>query len=431
MTPVLLRRDSAPGGPARARPGDGVASPDVAWRPRVAMVVESCGGGTGRHVIDLCQGLVRRGCEVHLLFSLGRVESIFLDRLAALDGIHCKPLPMRREIHSSDLTAVRAARRYLKEHGPFDVVHGHSSKGGAIARLAAAGTGAAAVYTLHGFAATDPTMARWKRTMYLAIELGLSLATARVIAVSPEEKREAVGVGLGRGRVVFVPNGVGESEMGPRDAARAALGAAEGDLIIGFVGRFVSQKAPHVLLQAMSRVAGAMPRAKLALVGGGPLEQSMRAFARQVGVADRVLWLGERDARELMAGFDVFAIPSAKEGLPYVVLEAMSAGLPVVATDRAGVECLVSTGENGVVVPSGDAEALAGGLVFLLRDAKKRAECGRASLRRVARFTVDDMVDKTLAVYAGEDPEAPAVPAAAGAAGSVEAELDEVEVATS
>ena len=371
--------------------------------PRVLMVVESSSGGTGRHVVDLCRGLADRGCEVHLLYSTGRTDRLFLEGVCSLPAVRCEPLAMRREIHPSDLAAVLEARRYLHLHGPFDAVHGHSSKGGAVARLAALGLGVPAFYTLHGFVVMDPSLALWKRALYLSIELVLSLRTRRIIAVSPEERRAAVRMGLGRSRVALVPNGVGGEQLSPRPHARRLIGAAEGDLVIGFVGRFVPQKAPHVLVRAMARVAAAAPHARLAMVGAGPLEEPLRRLAAELGVAERVLWLGERDARTVVAGFDVFAISSCKEGLPYVVLEAMSAALPVVATDTAGVESLVESGVNGAVVPCGDFEAFAAALVDLGNDPRKVERQGRASLARVARFSIDAMVDGTLALYAGAD----------------------------
>jgi glycosyltransferase involved in cell wall biosynthesis len=394
------------------------------------MVVESCAGGTGRHVADLSRGLVGRGWDVHLLFSLARVDSLFLDRLAGLEGVFCKPLPMRHGVHPSDLAVARRARRYLRDEGPFDVVHGHSSKGGAIARLAALGTGVPCFYTLHGFGADDPTMPRPKRLFYLAVERLLCPATRRVIAVSPEEKRAAVRLGLGASRVVLVPNGVGASEAAPREQARAALGVTGRDLVVGFVGRLVPQKAPDVLLRAMTRVTAHVPAVTLAMIGDGPLRQELEALAAGLGIAGRVLWLGERDARQLTAGFDVFAMPSCKEGLPYVVLEAMSAGLPVVGTDTAGLECLVTPGVNGAVVPCGDWAALGDAIAEVLRDPARRRRYGAASRQRVAHFSVDAMVERTIAAYAGEAPEpvqSPPSPPPAEARAPAGDELDECE----
>jgi glycosyltransferase involved in cell wall biosynthesis len=164
--------------------------------------------------------------------------------------------------------------------------------------------------------------------------------------------------------------------------------------------------------------------ARLAVVGTGPLEQGLRELARRLGVADRVRWLGERDARGVMAGFDVFAISSRKEGLPYVVLEAMAAGLPVVATASAGVEILVRADENGVVVPRGDVAGFARGLIGLGLDRGRLAEFGAASRARAGRFTIDEMVGRTLAAYheavgrkARRAAAAAAAPAAEGSGG--------------
>jgi glycosyltransferase involved in cell wall biosynthesis len=365
----------------------------------VLLVVESSAGGTGRHVLDLAEGLAARGCEVHVIYSTRRIDRLFLDRLARLDGVRHKALPIRTSPHPADLSIVRTVRRYMSEFGPFEVVHGHSSKGGAIARLAALGTGARAFYTLHGLIMMDPLLPRWKWLMYLSIELGLATWTSRVIAVSPEEQRAALKLGFGRSRVILVPNGVGEMDLAPRAVARRAMGVDDDAIVVGFVGRLVEQKAPEVLIEAFAAAASAEPRARLALVGAGPLESSMRELAGRLGIAEKILWLGERDARGVLAGFDLFALASRKEGLPYVVLEAMAAGLPVVATASAGSEILVIPGLNGAVVPAENAKAFGAALIELVTDPAKRVRCGAASRARVASFSIDAMVEATLAAY--------------------------------
>jgi glycosyltransferase involved in cell wall biosynthesis len=236
-----------------ARPRD--ATP-LSRRLRVLMIVESSAGGTGRHVLDLCDGLIAAGCDVHLVHSCRRIDQMFIDRLAAVDGLRCLSLPIRTSPHPADIGVLRAIRRYARQHGPFDIVHGHSSKGGALARLAALGTPAAAFYTLHGLIMMDDGLSRVKRAFYLAIELGLSLRTKRIIAVSPEEARAAVRMGLGRSRVMTIPNGIDELELTPRGIARRMMRVDDGDVVIGFVGRLVEQKSPHVLIEAFARAAG-------------------------------------------------------------------------------------------------------------------------------------------------------------------------------
>lgn len=368
---------------------------------RVLLIVESSAGGTGRHVLDLAEGLTARGCEVHVIYSTRRLDKLFTERLAELQGVRHVALPIRTSPHPADLKTVRAARRYMRQFGPFDIVHGHSSKGGAIARLAAFGTGAKAYYTLHGLIMMDPLLPRWKWLVYLSIELGLATWTRRIIAVSPEEQRAAIRLGFGKSKVVMVPNGIGQMRLTPRPAARQTMGVSDDDIVIGFVGRLVEQKAPEILIEAFAHTAKVQPKVRLALVGNGPLEEPMRGLAAKLGIADKIIWLGERDARGVLAGFDLFALSSRKEGLPYVVLEAMAAGLPIVATTSAGSEILVIPRVNGAVVPPDDAAAFAQALIDLITDPMKMTQCAQGSRQRVARFTIDEMVDRTLQAYLG------------------------------
>lgn len=404
VTPILDASNKPRPARAMANPARGSVQAEhvqsrSAQSMRILLVVECSGGGTGRHVLDLAEGLIERGCDVHMIYSTGRIDRLFEQRLAGLRGLRRRIIDMRTGPHPSDFSAVKAIRRYLREEGPFDAIHGHSSKGGALARLAVMGTGVPAFYTLHGLIMMDPGLPRWKWLLYLTIELGLSLRTARIIAVSPEESRAAKRLGLGRSRVITIPNGVGQPELTPRADARRTMGVSDDALVIGFVGRLVDQKAPDVLLAAFASTANVAPHARLAMVGAGPLGDELRALAARLGVSDKIIWLGERDARGVLAGFDIFALSSRKEGLPYVVLEAMAAGLPVVATTSAGVEILVKPGVNGYVAMTGDASSFAQGLIALATDSVRLAEFGRASLERAALFTIDAMVERTLDSY--------------------------------
>jgi glycosyltransferase involved in cell wall biosynthesis len=399
--PPLTRSRVAPAATTIVRATAQVpVAPKIAARgKRILMIVESAAGGTGRHVLDLAEGMSDRGHDVHVVYSTGRIDRFFQARLATMDHVRQLPVAMRTSIHPTDFRVVRTIRRYEKEHGPFDIVHGHSSKAGALARLVAMGTRAQAVYTLHGLIMMDPKLALWKRAFYLAIELGLSLRTQRIIAVAPEEARAAVRLGLGRKRVTVVPNGVEEDITVPRDVARRELGLAPDNICVGFIGRLVEQKAPEVLLRGFARAVRSAPQLRLAIVGSGPLMSEMQALAAELRIGNRVLWLGERDARGVIAAFDVFAISSRKEGLPYVVLEAMSAGLPVVATSSAGVEILVEPGVNGFVIPPEEPTPLGDALEKLATNPESREAMGKASRELVKRFSVEAMIENTLRAY--------------------------------
>jgi glycosyltransferase involved in cell wall biosynthesis len=208
-----------------------------------------------------------------------------------------------------------------------------------------------------------------------------------------------VRIGLRRSRVVVVPNGVGDDPLVPRARARHELALPDSAIVVGFIGRLVEQKAPEMLLRAFACAVEGNPRLRLAMVGSGPLMQPLCELAVELKIAHKVLWLGERDARTVIRAFDIFAISSRKEGLPYVVLEAMAAGLPVVATAASGVELLVQPGVNGVVVPTDDAQTFSDALTALVANPEWRASCGLASRRLVSRFSIDAMVTGTLNAY--------------------------------
>jgi glycosyltransferase involved in cell wall biosynthesis len=366
---------------------------------RILLIVESSACGTGRHVLDLADGLIQRGHTVYLVHSTIRCDQLFEKRLAGIKGIKCLALPMHTPPHPSDYGIVRAIRKLEPGHGSFDIVHGHSSKGGALARLAALGTGAKTFYTPHGLISLDTHLRWWKQAFYVSVERILSWFTDGIIAVAPEEGRAAAAIGLNPRKLTTIPNGLEPLELAPRAAARHAIGVSDKEVVIGFVGRLVEQKAPDVLLKSFALASRSAPNARLAIVGDGRLSSSLKAISRDMRVQDKIIWLGERDAREILAGFDLFALASRKEGLPYVVLEAMAAGLPLVATASAGIEILVAPEVNGLVVPTDDVDAFAAALTRLLENPELMARFAAASRSAVARFSIDAMIDNTLGYY--------------------------------
>lgn len=366
---------------------------------RILHVVEATGGGVGRHVLDLSEGLLDRGHEVFLSYSPRRADRFFRQRLQHLDGLESRDVPLRKRPHPSDLGAVLTIRRLIRTRGPFDVVHGHSSKGGALARLAAAATGTPAVYTPNAIRTMDSSASPLTRFAVASAERLLSRVPGAVIAVSPAEEEHLAGVGIPRRRLHMVPNCVSRVELPSRRRARRRLGIPLDADVVGFVGRLAMQKAPDVLISAFCRVSWNRRDALLAVIGDGPLRPALQRECEQLGVRDRVLWLGERDGQRSMRAFDVLALPSRYEGLPYVLLEALVAGLPIVTTREASAGLLVEPGVNGLLVPPEDPDAVADAVLRLLGDEERRAAFGRASRFRACRFGQRRMVDGTVRVY--------------------------------
>jgi glycosyltransferase involved in cell wall biosynthesis len=180
---------------------------------------------------------------------------------------------------------------------------------------------------------------------------------------------------------------------------RTSLGVGARDVVLGFVGRLSSQKAPDVLVRAFARITPVAPHVHLVVAGDGPMRDGLVRLTGSLGLADAVTFLGHVDASSLMQAFDVMVIPSRYEGLPYVALEALNAGLPIIATTAAGCELVVQPGVNGRVVPVDDPVALADAIIPYTTDSRLRRAASCASLQRAPAFSLETMVESTLAVY--------------------------------
>jgi glycosyltransferase involved in cell wall biosynthesis len=368
-------------------------------RLRVLQICEAASAGVGRHTIDLVRGLRAADCDVHLLYARGRIDQAFEHGLRNVAGLHATVVPMTREPGLHDAAAVTQVKRYLHRHGPFDVIHGQSSKGGAMARLAGAMTGSAVVYTPHCIFTMSPGMGRVRRSVYGLAEQVLASVTDRILAASSEEYEHIRELGIPEARLRLVLHGLEPPPRASRSALRAEFGLAPTDVVIGFVGRLCAQKNPALALRAFAEVARERPEVRLAVVGHGELENECRALATALGVADKIAWLGYRSGYEAMLAFDVLLLSSAYEGLPYVMLERLFAGLPLVTTPVGGVSIAVADGVDGVVTPHDDAAAMARALARLVDDASVRRAFGGAALRHSSRFAIDTMVERVLEIY--------------------------------
>jgi glycosyltransferase involved in cell wall biosynthesis len=207
-------------------------------------------------------------------------------------------------------------------------------------------------------------------------------------------------VGIPRSKTLVLPNGVdlpAAASLPEQAQARATLGLPLEGLLVASVARLNPVKRLDVLLQALALVE----EAKLVLVGDGPERGRLEALAESLGISGRVHLAGYReDVWPWLAACDVFALSSEWEGMPNAVLEAMAAGLPVVATRVGGTPDVVVEGVTGYLVPSDDPLALARALKALIRDSGLRYQMGAAGRHRVEeRFSVERMVERTQALY--------------------------------
>ncbi len=215
---------------------------------------------------------------------------------------------------------------------------------------------------------------------------------------------------LDEGRIRVIPNGVAlegyrDDSGRRRKAARRSWGVADDELLVGTIGRLSPEKNLALFLDVALRRCGggtnALPRERYVLVGDGPARAELEAQARRTGLGERVIFAGGRpDVASVLPGFDLFMTTSDTEGLPNAVMEAMAAGLPVIATRVGGTEEVVVDGATGCLVERGDAAGLHERLSRLASDPALRSSMGGRGRSRIeTEFSVRRMVERTMAVY--------------------------------
>lgn len=366
---------------------------------KICFIAETFHAGVGRHIVDITTGLSERGHEIHLLYSPIRYEQQFLDQLAKLRTVYCKPIPMPRAIGTADLSALAAIRNYRRAKGPFDVIHGHSSKGGGYARLLKLFGGGLVLYSPHAFVTLSPAISRSKRAIYHTLERALAPLTDTLICTSQMEMDHALELGIARHRLALIPNGGAPYAAPSRATVRAELGLSGADVVVGFAGRMEDQKAPERLVAAARKLLPDMPQLKFLMIGDGPKRAALAAAMEREGFGPRMIWPGAVNARRLMPGMDMFVLSSCYEGFAYVLLEALYAGLPIVTTPVGGAMESVVPGVNGAIVPHGDIDAMARAISELAGDGALRAQRAAASLTHAQSFSVPRMVDALEELY--------------------------------
>jgi glycosyltransferase involved in cell wall biosynthesis len=390
-----------PGGQA----GSGPQATALTGPLRIATVIARLEGGAGLQALRGACALDPDSFEVTLI--TGRGDHLLA--AAGQAGVRTRLEPaLRHELDPvRDGQAVRRLTSLFLENR-FDVVHTHGAKAGAVGRPAARRAGVPrVVHTYHGFPFHE-FQSVLRRSAYVAIERRLARVTDLVLCTGTAVAAEAVRRGLadpGRVRAIGVAVPGAEDKTVPdrnnpqaRARARLALGLPADATVVGAVGRLTYQKAPEDFIAALRRLG---PGVTGVWIGDGELAGRVTRLARTVP-GGNVLFPGERqDVPDLLPALDVFVLPSRYEGLPTVVVEAMLAGVPVVATAVNAVTDLVIPGETGLLVPPRRPDLLASAVRQLLDSPAEAARMAAAARDRIgARYGVAALRDALEAAYA-------------------------------
>ncbi|MEW6442080.1 MAG: glycosyltransferase family 4 protein [bacterium] len=281
-------------------------------------------------------------------------------------GLRAEALPAR---HTLDLRAIGRLRGILKAWRPH-VVHAHDLRSAVFGLTASIGLPLATVATAHG-----STCESLRKRAYLTVfERHLLPRFDRVHAVSASLAGHLRAAGVPAGKIRIIPNGVDEAVV-VRPAGSNPLEPLKGSPTLGVVGRLTVDKGLTVLLRALASLKGALPGIRVLLAGSGPQEEALRREARRLEIADRVTFCGRvSPVAWVYHAADLVVIPSLREGLPCVLLEAMMAARPVVATRVGAIPQVLAQGELGRLVPPSDAEALARAILEACRDGSASRE---------------------------------------------------------
>ncbi|HYG77554.1 MAG TPA: glycosyltransferase family 4 protein [Planctomycetota bacterium] len=360
---------------------------------KLCYVCEATQGGVRKHLFQLLRAFGRpeEGFELHAILG-DRGEPGFREELSEMErsvGLTVRFVePLSREIRlNRDVRAYMQIKEIMRSIAPA-IVHTHSSKAGILGRQAAFQLDVKNIlHTPHVF--PFQWSSGLKRRVFLGMERHAARQCRKILCVGESQRADAIEQRVAPAeKLEVVRNGIELPELpvaSERERLRAELGLAADKPVIGMVARLAPQKGVGIFVRAAASVAKKHPEVVFVVVGGGPLEPEMKARAAELQLTpERFRFLGHRqDAERLYPAFDIVALSSLYEGLPYVLLEAMSWGVPVVATDVLGSRDVVADGETGFLAKPNDPAHIASRICVLLEDRPFLRRCAEAARKRV------------------------------------------------
>lgn len=370
------------------------------------IITQADGGGAQKYTLALAKhfgGAIAAGNEASRLFTDAQ--------RAGLTTFELKHL--KREINPwHDILAVWEIRELIKSYNP-DIVHLNSSKAGVLGSFAAAWIKASAslfggrykmiypkiVFTAHGFIFNEP-LPKPVKAFYLALEKIASGYRDFIIAVSDADRQSALDNKIiAADKIATVHNGLPAVDFLPKNQAKKELRLDENKLIIGNTSNFYLTKGLDVLIKSISLLNDAIKnRCQFVFMGDGPERKNLELGIRNYGLENNIKLLGKIDAASLyLKAFDAFVLPSRKEGLPFALLEAIQAGLPIIATKVGGIPETLD--DAGILVEPENSEELAQAIWSVLANPPKQKELSQKALERAKLFTEEKMLEETEKIY--------------------------------
>jgi len=351
-------------------------------------------GGSEKVSLNFLRTVDRSRIDMHLvLLTRPWEEEPYFAREIHHMGYSYTTIPVALKPGGDPLRVLRVASRLnsiLKE-GVFDLVHTHGYFadicGLPVARL----LGIPGISTCHGFIANDR-----KLSVYNLLDTYALRLCKTVIAVSEGIRSQLLDSGINEARITVVQNAVAshggaEKMLASRQEKRHVLGITTHEYVVGYIGRLSEEKGVTYLVEAVAALRDAVTPVKLLIIGEGPERSALEQQIKDSGLQNEVVCAGfQTDIEAWLPAFDVFVLPSLTEGTPMALLEAMAAGVPVIATAVGGVPKVVTDGIDGLLVSSGSPGALSEKIRMLKDDIELQRSLGSAGLNTVnSKYGID------------------------------------------
>ena len=300
-------------------------------------------------------------------------------------------------------------KKIIKDHR-IDIVHGQGARAEFYARLAAGLSGRKKCVSTVAMPVEGYDVRPWKRRLYGALDRFSERFVDRFLVVSDILVKSMTQVhGIAPGKVIKIYNGIEtdlyrpENQLVNRGRIRQEFQVSNAEVLIGAIGRLVWQKGFEYFIQAIPELIQTLPKSRFVLIGDGILRRGLESLAKDLKIRDHILFTGQRtDIRDTLAALDIVVIPSVLEGFPFVTLEAMAMGKPIVATAIDGISEQIMDGREGILVPPRNTDNLAQAIIKIVSNPIMADTLGKAARERVtAEFSVQQMIKATVHVYDG------------------------------
>lgn len=356
------------------------------------LITQADGGGAQNYALALAQnfrGAIAAGREAGELFEAAEKNGLKTFRLNHL----------KRNINPyHDLMAIWEIRQLIQTYQP-DILHLNSSKAGILGSFAGIGLKTKIVFTAHGFVFNEPLP--WPvRALYIVLEKAASRCRDCVITVSEKDRTAALRHKIiAPEKIVTIHNGLPALNFLPPETAAEQLNLPKNLFLFATIANFYKTKGLHILVDAVTLLKQEVKnQCKFVIFGNGPEEQNIKLRLKNSGLAGNFLLLGKTNqAYQYLKAFNAFLLPSLKEGFPYVILEALAAGLPILATTAGGLPEAVD--EAGLLVKPGNAAELAEKIGQMVFNQNLRTQLADKARERSQLFTLQKMLSETEDMY--------------------------------